>query len=135
MNKFNCINLSTLFQQHFYIPDFCNNYKNLIKAKLVFYLNHVSEISGEEKSHMKSSLISGSTIAHSSWTHFKHNIQQTYLSSLAESKKVSRQKINYASSSSFALWTSILLYLLIFLVFKWASFGLPLPYANVPPFH
>ena len=113
---------------------FCNNYISNIKAKLVYHLNSRSEINRKHKSHVMSSLISGSTPAQSSCVHFEHDIQQIHVSPLAEIRKVSRQKIHSSSSSSFvfslllvscifgmlwifSLWTCFLLHCMVILVF------------------
>lgn len=102
---------------------------------------------------MKSSPFSGSTPAHFSCAHFENDVQRNRLSTLAEFRKLSWQKIHTASSSTFvfsllfgsysftlsqifSLRASILLYFLIFLVFlMWTfCFYFPLPLSLRPAF-
>jgi len=67
----------------------------------IFYLKQASELQKELQSHMKSSPFSGSTPAHFSCAHFENDVQRNRLSTLAEFRKLSWQKIHTASSSTF----------------------------------
>jgi hypothetical protein len=97
-----CVCVCVFVYDHFINPfrHFSSNFKFMVslisikiyvQAKLVVYLEHKRKILREQKSNMKSLLITGLTPAEFSCTHFEHDIHWTTLSSLADSRFLGRK--------------------------------------------